>query len=167
MSNKIEELENEIKELKAQRELIDQQIETKVKMIEKSVQFYVNTFGEVGELPDLYKCEKVYFDMVKQGNVFNSKEEAEKEIKKRALKFEIEEFRKERNDGWEPSFGGSSLKDAEPKWCIGFLDGDLFDRMDVTNCSFPMFGYFKNRDDARMAIMLFGKEIKRLFCGEL
>lgn len=90
MSNKIEELEKEIKELKAQRELIEQRIETKVKMIEKSVQFYVNTFGEVGELPDLYKSEKVYFDMVKQGNVFNSREEAEKEIKKRALMFELE-----------------------------------------------------------------------------
>lgn len=85
---------------------------------------------------------------------------------KRLLMVSINEFRKLRNNGWEPSFGGSSLKDAEPKWCIGFLDGDLFDRMDVTNCSFPMFGYFKNRDDARMAIMLFGKEIKRLFCGE-
>lgn len=85
---------------------------------------------------------------------------------KRLLLVSINEFRKLRNDGWEPSFGGASLKVAEPKWCIGFLDGDLFDRMDVTNCSFPMFGYFKNRDDARMAIMLFGKEIKRLFCGE-
>ena len=39
MSNKIEELEKEIKELKAQRELIEQQIETKVKMIEKAYNF--------------------------------------------------------------------------------------------------------------------------------
>lgn len=39
MSNKIEELEKEIKELKAQRELIEQRIETKVKMIEKAYNF--------------------------------------------------------------------------------------------------------------------------------
>nr|DAW08120.1 MAG TPA: hypothetical protein [Caudoviricetes sp.] len=100
------------------------------------------------------------------GVVFLDVEAALAARDKRLLMVSINEFRTLRNDGWEPSFGGSSLKDAEPKWCIGFLDGDLFDRMDVTNCSFPMFGYFKNRDDVRMAIMLFGKEIKRLFCGE-
>lgn len=100
------------------------------------------------------------------GVVFLDVEAALDARDKRLLLVSINEFRKLRNDGWEPSFGGSSLKDAEPKWCIGFLDGDLFTRMDVTNCSFPMFGYFKKQDDARMAIMLFGKEIKRLFCGE-
>lgn len=85
---------------------------------------------------------------------------------KRLLMVSINEFRKLRNDGWEPSFGGTSLKDAVPKWYIGFLGDDLFEGMEVTSSSFPLFGYFKKQDDVRMAIMLFGKEIKRLFCGE-
>lgn len=100
------------------------------------------------------------------GVVFLDVEAALAARDKRLLLVSINEFRKLRNDGWEPSFGGASLKDAEPKWCIGFIDGDLFDRMDVTSSSFPLFGYFKKQDDVRMAIMLFGKEIKRLFCGE-
>lgn len=85
---------------------------------------------------------------------------------KRLLLVSINEFRTLRNDGWEPSFGGVSLSDVEPKWYIGFLGDDLFEGMDVTSSSFPLFGYFKKQDDVRMAIMLFGKEIKRLFCGE-
>lgn len=162
MSNKIEELENEIKELKAQRELIDQQIETKVKMIEKSVQFYVNTFGEVGELPDLYKCEKVYFDMVKQGNVFNSKEEAEKEIKKRALKFEIEEFRKERNGDWKPNW-----KDVtECKYHLTINNGN---KVTVTVNyyvnSLPQFGSFQKLKDAEFAMKVFGDRILELYAS--
>lgn len=85
---------------------------------------------------------------------------------KRLLLVSINEFRTLRNDGWEPSFGGVSLSDANPKWYIGFLGDDLFEGMEVTSSSFPLFGYFKKQDDVRMAIMLFGKEIKRLFCGE-
>lgn len=85
---------------------------------------------------------------------------------KRLLLVSINEFRTLRNDGWEPSFGGVSLTDVAPKWYIGFLGDDLFEGMEVTSSSFPLFGYFKKQDDVRMAIMLFGKEIKRLFCGE-
>ena len=160
MSNKIEELEKEIKELKAQRDSIEQQIETKVKMIEKSVQFYVNTFGEVGELPDLYKCEKVYFDMVKQGNVFNSKEEAVKERKKRALKFEIEELRKERNGDWEPDW-----KDVtECKYHLAINNGNKVTV--VANYyvhSMPEFGSFQKIKDAEFAMKVFGARILELY----
>ena len=162
MSNKIEELENEIKELKAQRELIDQQIETKVKMIEKSVQFYVNTFGEVGELPGLYKSEKVYFDMVKQGNVFNSREEAERESKKRVLMFEIEEFEKERNGDWKPDW-----KDVnECKYHLALINGN---KVTVTVNyyvnSLPKFGIFQKLKDAEFAMKVFGDRILELYAS--
>lgn len=158
MSNKIEELEKEIKELKAQRELIEQQIETKVKMIEKSVQFYVNTFGEIGELPDLYKSEKVYFDMVKQGNVFNSREEAEKEIKKRVLMFELEEFRNERNGCWRPDFEGGKVN-----YCIVFRKNELFTLATSTINYFPEFGYFRILKDCERAKEIFGTRILELY----
>lgn len=158
MSNKIEELEKEIKELKAQRELIEQRIETKVKMIEKSVQFYVNTFGEVGELPDLYKSEKVYFDMVKQGNVFNSREEAEKEIKKRALMFELEEFRNECNSYWRPCFG-----DGKANYCIVLKENELFTLKATVIDYFPEFGYFRNLKDCERAKEIFGARILELY----
>ena len=100
------------------------------------------------------------------GVVFENPADAVNVRDKRLLLTMIAEFRKLRNDGWEPSLGGANLKDAAPKWYIGFLGDDLFEGMEVTSCSFPLFGYFKKQDDVRMAIMLFGKEIKRLFCGE-
>lgn len=100
------------------------------------------------------------------GVVFENPADAVNVRDKRLLLTIIAEFRKLRNDGWEPSFGGANLKDAAPKWYIGFLGDDLFEGMEVTSCSFPLFGYFKKQDDVKMAIMLFGKEIKRLFCGE-
>ena len=100
------------------------------------------------------------------GVVFLDVEAALAARDKRLLMVSINEFRTLRNDGWEPSFGGVSLSDVEPKWYIGFLGDDLFEGMEVTSSSFPLFGYFKKQDDVRMAIMLFGKEIKRLFCGE-
>lgn len=100
------------------------------------------------------------------GVVFLDVEAALAARDKRLLLVSINQFRTLRNDGWEPSFGGVSLSDVEPKWYIGFLGDDLFEGMEVTSSSFPLFGYFKKQDDVRMAIMLFGKEIKRLFCGE-
>ena len=86
---KIEELEKEIKELKAKRDSIEQQIETKVKKIEdieKNTQYFINTFGEVEELTYFKKGEQEYWDIVKQGNVFNSKKRGCKRSQKACFK---------------------------------------------------------------------------------
>lgn len=163
MSNKIEELEKEIKELKAQRELIEQQIESKAKKIEeieKNTQYFINTFGEVEELTCFKKDEQEYWDIVKQGNVFNSKAEAVKERKKRALKFEIEELRKERNGDWKPDW-----KDVtECKYHLAINNGN---EVTVTANyyvhSIPEFGSFQKCKDAEFAMKVFGARILELY----
>lgn len=163
MSNKIEELEKEIKELKAQRDSIEQQIESKAKKIEeieKNTQYFINTFGEVEELTYFKKDEQEYWDIVKQGNVFNSKEEAVKERKKRALKFEIEELRKERNGDWEPDW-----KDVtECKYHLAINNGNKVTV--VANYyvhSMPEFGSFQKLKDAEFAMKVFGARILELY----
>lgn len=163
MSNKIEELEKEIKELKAQRDSIEQQIKTKAKKIEdieKNTQYFINTFGEVEELTYFKKGEQEYWDIVKQGNVFNSKREAVKESKKRALKFEIEELRKERNGDWKPDW-----KDVtECKYHLAINNGN---KVTVTANyyvhSMPEFGSFQKLKDAEFAMKVFGARILELY----
>lgn len=100
--------------------------------------------------------------MVKQGNVFNSKEEAEKEIKKRALKFEIEEFRKERNGDWKPNW-----KDVtECKYHLTINNGN---KVTVTVNyyvnSLPQFGSFQKLKDAEFAMKVFGDRILELYAS--
>lgn len=161
--SKIEELEKEIKELKAKRDSIEQQIETKVKKIEdieKNTQYFINTFGEVEELTYFKKGEQEYWDIVKQGNVFNSKKEAVKEAKKRALKFEIEELRKERNGDWQPNWKDNK----ECKYHLAITRGN---EVTVTANyyvhSIPEFGSFQKIKDAEFAMKVFGARILELY----
>lgn len=161
--SKIEELENEIKELKSQRNLIEQQIKAKtekIEEIEKNTQYFINTFGEVEELTYFKKCEKEYWDMLKQGNIFNSKKEAEKEMKKRALKFEIEELRKERNGDWQPDWKDNT----ECKYHLAISNGN---KVTVTANyyvhSIPEFGSFQKCKDAEFAMKVFGNRILELY----
>ena len=162
MSTKIEELENEINELKAQRDSIEQQIKIKAKKIEeieKNTQYFVSTFGEVEELTYFKKGEQEYWDIVKQGNVFHTKEEAEKERKRRVLKFEIEEFRNERNDGWEPDFDEYN----KGKYCIAIFKNKLDTFVNYTTNTLPLFGYFRSVFDCERALEIFGKRILELY----
>ena len=91
-----------------------------------------------------------------QGNIFKTKEEAELEAKRRNL---LTRFRNECNGEWEPDWNNY----LENKYYIGSeLEG-------FGVCStalitvFPIFGYFKNNEDAQRAIELFGDEIKELY----
>ena len=161
--SKIEELKNEIKGLKMQRNLIELKIKTKaeeIEEIEKNTQYFINTFGEVEELTYFKKGEKEYLDILKQGNIFNSKKEAEKETKKRVLKFEIEELRKERNGDWKPDW-----KDiTECKYHLAITSGN---KVTVTANyyvhSIPEFGSFQKLKDAEFAMKVFGDRILELY----
>ena len=148
--SKIEELEKEIKELKAKRDSIEQQIETKVKKIEdieKNTQYFINTFGEVEELTYFKKGEQEYWDIVK-------------EAKKRALKFEIEELRKERNGDWQPNWKDNK----ECKYHLAITRGN---EVTVTANyyvhSIPEFGSFQKLKDAEFAMKVFGARILELY----
>ena len=96
-----------------------------------------------------------------QGNIFKTKQEAERERDKRALLTRFKQFRDKCNREWKPgtydckyfiSYDGSK-KVLESGW------NDLWD-------NFNTFGYFYDERDCLRAIDLFGDEIKRLWVDE-
>ena len=95
-----------------------------------------------------------------QGNVFPTEEAAELEAERRNLLTRFRSFRDECNDGWMPDFS-----DDEEKYYLYYsiLEECIDVGWIVLGCSFNIFGYFKNQEDAERAIELFGDEIKELF----
>ena len=95
-----------------------------------------------------------------QGNAFPTKEAAELEAKRRNLLTRFRAFRDECNNGWKADFS-----DDEEKYYLYYsiLEECIDVGWIVLGCSFNIFGYFKNQEDAERAIELFGDEIKELF----
>nr|DAN06726.1 MAG TPA: hypothetical protein [Caudoviricetes sp.] len=95
-----------------------------------------------------------------QGNVFPTEEAAELEAKRRNLLTRFRAFRDECNGDWEPNFS-----DDEEKYYLYYsiLEECIDVGWIVLGCSFNIFGYFKNQEDAERAIELFGDEIIELY----
>lgn len=96
-----------------------------------------------------------------QGNVFKTRDEAIRERDKRALLTRFRQFRDKCNGEWKPEW----INNQECKYFMGYLAESK--SYEVAYCErgdvFSLFGYFKNKDDCKRAIELFGDEIKRLF----
>lgn len=94
-----------------------------------------------------------------QGNIFKTKEAAELEAKRRNLLTRFRAFRDECNGDWKMYWSNY----LEKKYYIAAeLEGIGVCSTDLIKV-FPIFGYFKTREDAERAIELFGDEIKELF----
>ena len=97
----------------------------------------------------------------KNGNVFQTKEAALLEAKRRNLLTRFRAFRDECNEDWKPNWRDG----FEDKFFINF--NNFSDTLDVRSArivnGFYIFGCFKNKKDVERAIELFGDEIKELF----
>ena len=100
----------------------------------------------------------------KQGHLFKTKEEAEKERDRRILLTRFRQFRDKCNGDWKPDWKDKS----EDKFCILFNheSSELILNWYIYVQPFESFGCFKNSEDAKRAIQLFGDEIKRLYVEE-
>lgn len=163
--SKIEELEEKVIELMKEIEALKQQ--------DKTEEFEYN-FEKFESYWTMHSGGKVYqamwsnhdldFERYSQGNVFKTKEEAERERDKRALLTRIRQFRDKCNGEWKPEFD-DFLQDKYTIRCdYGLKELFLFGESRVYE--FSLFGYFKNGDDCERAIQLFGDEIKRLWVDE-
>ena len=94
-----------------------------------------------------------------QGNIFTTKQAAELESKRRNLLTRFRAFRDECNGDWKADWSDSFTS----KHLLSIIDSKLVvDSYWYAN-KFNTFGYFKNEEDAKGAIELFGNEIKELF----
>lgn len=158
-----------IAELEDKVKVLLDEIET-LKREKKNEEFEYNfekfeSYFTIGSGGDVYQARwtnhDLDFERYSQGNVFQTKEEAEREVNKRALLTRFRQFRDKCNGEWEPGtfdckyfIAYDSFKNVlESSW------NDVWD-------NFNTFGYFKNERDCLRAIELFGDEIIRLW-GEV
>ena len=81
----------------------------KIEMLKNANKYYLNMYGEIGEVADWCFTTGIINEMQPQGNVFNSEKEALQEKARRFLKQEIKEFRNECNSYWQPCFGDGKV----------------------------------------------------------
>lgn len=104
-----------------------------------------------------YNLDKKVF---KAGNAFPTKQAAELESKRRNLLTRFRAFRDECNDGWKPNW---RKNDAKYYFYISSTNGEIGINDIYFYETFPLFGYFKNQEDAERAIEMFGDEIIELY----
>ena len=111
---------------------------------------YKESWGFIGDDEERFEA----------GNAFPTQQAAQREAKRRNLLTRFRAFRDECNGDWKPDFS-----DDEEKYYLYYsiLEECIDVGWIVLGCSFNIFGYFKNQEDAQRAIELFGDEIKKLF----
>ena len=95
-----------------------------------------------------------------QGNIFKTRQAAELEVKRRNLLTRFRAFKDECNDGWKPDW---RKNEAKYSFYISSTNVERGINDIYFYETFPLFGYFKNEQDAERAIELFGDEIIELF----
>lgn len=156
--NKFEEnklLQEEIKSKRTELEVL----ERKLKKLGNC--YIIFSDGTIDEQPIDFFHWTINVDCYYQGNLFDSKEDAELEVKRRNLLTRFRAFRDECNEGWIPDWNDVTHK----KYYVFYseIKNDVCVTYIVLDKRFHTFGYFKNGDDAYKAIELFGDEIKELF----
>ena len=121
--------------------------------------------GEWGEIADYNWFDNGnHTERYNQGNVFKTKQEAERERDRRALLTHFRQFRDKCNGDWTPDFedGNSGKHYISLTHTTNMLRINFAYNLE----DFNLFGYFKHKTDCKRAIELFGDEIKRLFVEE-
>ena len=159
MNNDTEkELEHEIMELETILANKKEKLE-RLKFIHANRRYYLNWDGSIHEMT-LTMNDTTKESGIKQGNVFKTIEDAEKERDRRALLYEFNQFKNEQNNGWAPNW----KEYDEPKFYITFNEAkELTTSFMYTLQNFATFGYFRDYRACFDAINKFGDRIKKLY----
>lgn len=157
MEAKLEESTAKLKEMKAEIERLENGWEMKCPYEEGDNVFKLGDDGLSWECR--WNCMVIDEGRFEQGNIFPTREAARLESKRRNLLTRFRAFRDECNDGWKPDWR-SYLEKKHYIYCG--VNGNFKIYSSSAN-EFPLFGYFKNEQDAERAIELFGDEIIELF----
>ena len=152
------ELESEITELESKL-TYKKRVLKRLKSVNENGRYFLCSDGTISELIPTINNE-IWEKSIKQGNTFKTIEDAEKERDRRALLYEFNQFRDERNNGWTPNWNDST----EWKTCIYSGSGrELKNISTQTMREFVTFGYFRKVTDCMDAIEKFGDRIKELY----
>lgn len=160
MNNELtqKELEIEIAELE-NKLTYKKKVLKRLKSVDENGRYFLHCDGTIGELIPTINNE-IWEKSIKQGNTFKTLEDAEKERDKRALMYEFNQFKNERNNGWAPNWNNSN----DLKFYIAFgKKGYLEHRYASALELFVTFGYFHDCGDCIEAIEKFGDRIKKLY----
>lgn len=157
----VKELEEKVKELMKEIEILKrkEEFELEYPFEDREEYWSVGVKGGINHLP----WTGIEFDTKRyeQGHIFKTEQEAIRERDKRTLMIRFRQFRDKCNGDWKPNW----INNQECKYFMGYLAESK--SYEVAYCErgdvFSSFGYFKNKDDCKRAIELFGDEIKRLF----
>ena len=160
IKNQLQQLENQTKELQQELEFEEQKMKIEFPFNLKEEYYCLENDGIISK--KWWSSNIFDKKRFRQGNIFKTEEEAEKERDRRILLTRLRQFRDECNGDWKLGcdcggtynlFWGATTCELyvhDGSWCHGF----------------SLFGYFKNKADAKRAIELFGDQIKRLFVEE-
>ena len=151
-------MEAKLKEMKAEIERMENGWEMKCPYREWDEYFLIDETGSlIKSRWDGWNIDK---DRFSQGNIFPTKKAAELESKRRNLLTRFRAFRDECNMDWKPDW----KDDDDRKHYIFFSPNAKLQHYSTGICrDFQPFGFFRNKEDVKLAIKLFGKEIIELF----
>jgi hypothetical protein len=151
-------MEAKLKEMKAEIERMENGWEMKCPYREGDKYFLIYETGSLIE--SRWDGRDIDKDRFSQGSIFPTKKAAKLESKRRNLITRFNAFRDECNDGWKPDW----KDDDDRKHYIFFSPNAKLQHYSTGICrDFQPFGFFRNKEDVKLAIKLFGKEIIELF----
>lgn len=157
---KLEESTEQLKNMKAEIKRLENGWEMKCPYKDGVEYYYIDTDGDVCfESWDNCDTDKKWW---KAGNIFPTEQAAELEAKRRNLLTRFRAFRNECNGDWKFNWDDT----LDNKYFLKIRNGVFSIDYYVETNMFHTFGYFKNAQDAKRAIDLFGDEIKELFVEE-
>ena len=154
----IEQLQQQIKDLKVKLEEKTEKKPYEVEVPEDIDDYYTGIYGRVDRLENFsapYK-ENCY----KRGLAFKTREEAEQHLKESILLFKMHKWAEERNGDWTPNWNDLD----EGKWAVRY-EGDIFYKYLVYSYQHLLkLPYFKSEEIAKQFIDEFGDEIVEVLC---
>ena len=160
LQQKIEQLEEQIKDLKVKLESKAEKTPYEVE-VPKDIKdyYYVDEIGGINLVEDTFH-ETDYEGVYQRGLTFKTKEEAEQFDKERILIKKLKDRAKKYNEGWEPNWNDLDenkhsvtydYKTLDVNWCSGIRN-------------FSKLPYCKSKRLAQQFIEEFGDEIKEVLC---
>ena len=160
LQQKIEQLEQQIKDLKVK---LEEKVEKKpyeVELPEDVRDYYVlDGYGKFYSLKG-FSTDYIH-RQYERGLIFKTREEAEQFKKEQILLFKLRKWAEEHNGGWIPDWDD----DNKTNYYVNYLYGDGFEiEFDERYRTFTKLPYFKTGKIAKKFIEEFGEEIKEVLC---